>query len=486
MLWSTRFGGSEDDQGVSVAIDSKDCIIVTGLTYSSDFPVVKRSESYNFGSDAFVTKFKITGEMLWSRCLGGHGNDQGVSVAIDSNDNIFIIGKTFSSDFPIIDGFNETYGGSGDAFVTKLDSTGEIIWSTFLGGYSEDWGTAVAIDFQDSIILTGYTESLEFPDLPRETYFADKDSFVTKLDSNGNLVWSRYLSGTNYDYAKSIAINSVDNIIVAGYTYSDDFPTQNAFNATYNGGGDVFITTLNSSGNIVWSSFFGSSGWECCESLCIDSSNNIIITGITSEASFPVNNGFDEIYNGYSDAFITKLDNFGEILYSTFLGSTDYDSGQSVAVDSSDDVFVTGFSFSSNFPVQNSLPEEFSGANTHNSDVFIGKIMKVNVLVDHDDDGLSTSEEIVLGTNPFVTDTDFDGLSDIDEVNTYGTNPLLADTDGDGYSDGEEVEAGSDPLNYQFYPSETSTGRKIFVGSFLLVLSTFSLCALIYQMKTTK
>ena len=315
------------------------------------------------GGQSNLELLETTGK-YFSTYLGGTYGAVCKSVALDSNDNIIVTGYTVSDDFPVINAYDKSYNGFCDAFVAKFDMSGEILWSTYLGGSISDDGRSVTVDSADNILITGSTQSANFPVLNGhdETFDGYTDAFITKFNASGALLWSTFLGGGGSESGYSILLDSSDNIIVSGYTSSANYPVLNGYDETHNGGNDGFVTKFNSSGALLWSTYLGAEEADYCNSVAFDSNENIIVIGITYSANFPVLNGYDETLSaGYRDAFITKFDSSGVILWSTFLGGSYADSCYSVALDSNDNIVVTGYTVSTDFPVLNGYNESYNG-----------------------------------------------------------------------------------------------------------------------------
>ena len=324
LLYSIYLGGSlggcGGDVGYSIAINSTGNAYVTGFTWSTDFPVTLGAFDTTFNGyyDAFVTKLDFTGSsLLYSTYLGGGGEDYGRSIETDSAGNAYVAGYTGSEDFSVTPGaFDPTYNGPWfDAFVAKLDFTGSsLLYSTYLGGGSEDIGYSIAIDSDGNAYVTGFTWSTDFPVTPGAfdaTLNGSEDSFVAKVDSTGSsLLYSTYLGGSGWDDGRSIALDSAGNAYVTGITVSTDFPvTPGAFDATLNGSYDAFVAKLNSTGiSLSYSTYLGGDGEDRGYSIATDSAGNAYVAGFTWSADFPVTPGaFDATYNGWYDAFVAKL-----------------------------------------------------------------------------------------------------------------------------------------------------------------------------------
>jgi hypothetical protein len=383
LVYSTFLGGSSYDGGFKIAVDTSGNAYVTGQIGSTDFPTTSGAFDTTFNGyyDIFVTKLNASGtSLLYSTYLGGSGYEYSWGIAVDSSGNAYLTGNTDSTDFPTTSGaFDTTLNGGGDAFVTKLNSSGaSLLYSTFLGGSDYETGLGIAVDSSGNAYVTGQINSTNFPTTSGafDTTFNDSyDAFVTKLNASGTgLLYSTYLGGSNYEYAYGIAVDSSGNAYVTGQTYSTNFPTTSgAFDTTLNGG-DVFVTKLNSSGaSLLYSTFLGGSNYEGGDGIAVDSSGNAYVTGQTSSTDFPTTSGaFDTTHNSGGDAFVTKLNASGaSLLYSTYLGGSDYEEGWGIAVDSSGNAYVAGYTYSTDFPTtSDAFDTTFNGS----SDVFVTKL----------------------------------------------------------------------------------------------------------------
>lgn len=373
LIYSTFLGGGNNDRGYAIAVDSSGQAYITGSTNSSQFPVTPGAfdtafaEGYDpvsrsFSADVFVTKLNTTGSsLIYSTLLGGLAEDSGNSIAVDADGNALITGFTFSADFPTTAGALDTsFNGHQDTFVTKLNTSGSaLIFSTFLGGTSADLGSSIAIDTAGNTFVTGSTFSTDFPVTGGgfDTSFSGyRDAFVSKLDPSGaTLVFSTYLGGSQLDNGVNIALDQSGNAFVRGYTASTDFPvTEEAFDQTPNGSGDVFVTRLNPDGSaLVYSTFLGSSGDDRGAGLAVDAAGNAYLTGRAGAAGFPVVEGaYSTEYHGEGDIFVTKLSNSGNTLdYSTLIGGSKEEWGSGITLDGAGNVYVTGTTWSADFPV---------------------------------------------------------------------------------------------------------------------------------------
>lgn len=383
LLASTYLGGLDSDYGYSLAIDSDKNIFVAGYTMSSDFPTTAGVFDVSYSdSDIFVSK--LNGDLtrlLASTYLGGVSEDYVRSIAIDSFKNIYVIGQTTSSDFPITsDAFDTSKSGFSDAFLSKLSGDLTcILASTYLGGSSDDHAHSIVLDPGGiNIYVTGRTLSSNFPTIPGayDTSFDDGDAFVSKLNWNlTHLLASTYLGGTDNDYGASIAIDSDRNICVSGETWSSDFPASiDAYDTSFNGGfGDVFVSKLDRNlTHLLASTYLGGTTDDSAHSITIDTHGNIYVAGQTESLDFPTTPGAYDTSFHNGDAFVSKLNwNLTRLLASTYLGGADDDVANSIAIGSGGSIYVAGYTGSSDFPT---TPGSYTTSKGVFFDAFISKL----------------------------------------------------------------------------------------------------------------
>lgn len=350
-----------NDFGKGIAVDSQENIILVGETESKDFQTLKANDFIHDGfSDAFVSKFNKTGGLLWSTFLGGIAEDGAWDVVTDSQDNIYVTGYTTSYDFPGLAAHDDSFnGGERDAFITKFSPSGAIIWSTFLGGAQTDEAYGITIDSQDNILVTGYTASDNFP--TRNPYFPSRvdrtDCFISQLSENGTLIWSTYLGTVELDYSFGVATDSYDNVYIVG---SSRFYVDGHWWTT-----DVepMIAKFNSTGTLIGIEYFGGMGGfhdDQAFSVTIDSQDNAIVTGVTESNNFPTMNTSYTVLRGNKDGFVTMFNSTMDIIFSTYLGGNGIDEPSKILVDSQDNIIVTGTT-SGGFPIVNSLDTTSGG-----------------------------------------------------------------------------------------------------------------------------
>jgi hypothetical protein len=380
LAYSTYLGGNGSDTARAIAVDSSGNVYVAGGTSSTNFPNQSPYQGTNAeNGDAFITKFNPSGSALvYSTYLGGNGSDTARAIAVDSLGNVYVAGATASTNFPTQSPIQGAYAGSTDAFVAKLNPSGSaLVYSTYLGGNSNDHALAIAADSSGNAYVAGPTQSTNFPThSPFQGTNAGgvRDAFVAKLNPSGSAVYSTYLGGNGYDEAYAIAADSSGNAYVAGQTQSTNFPTQGAYQGALAGVMDAFITKFNPSGSaLVYSTYLGGSDGEDVYAIAVDSSGNAYVAGDTWSTNFPTQNPYQGTNaGGYSDAFITKFNPAGSALvYSTYLGGSDGDEAYAIVVDPSGNTYVAGLTYSTDFPTQNPYQGTLEGGAC---DAFVTKL----------------------------------------------------------------------------------------------------------------
>jgi hypothetical protein len=318
--------------------------------------------------------------LAFSTFLGGGASDSGTGIVVDSSGNAYITGNTASTNFPVTPGAFQTEIAAvpePDAFVTKMNSTGTaLIYSTYFGGGTRDSGNDIAVDGAGNAYITGLTDSGDLPTTPgafRTTIVGGDEfnAFAMKLNATGTaLVYSTYLGPV---VGIGIAVDSAGNAFIAGQATGNYPTTPGAFQTVFAGGSDAFVTKLNSTGTaLVYSTFLGGSGLDSAGDIAIDSGGNAYITG-NAQAGFPITAGaFQTVFNGVSDALVTKLNATGTALvYSTFLGGSGNDGANGIAINEAGNAYVIGFTDSSNFPV---TPGAFQTTKGAGLDAFVTEV----------------------------------------------------------------------------------------------------------------
>jgi hypothetical protein len=365
MDFSTYFGGSGNDEPRHVATDAEGNIIVLGQTTSQDFPMVEAHQTgYGGGGDLVLVKISSSGDaVVFSTYLGGSNEEYASGIGADSDGNIVITGVTASTDFPVLNAVQPDHaGGVFDAYIVKFSPVGDLVFSTFLGGTDRDWAYGVAFDDSDNIIFTGHMTSDDYPTVnPLRTFSGGEEAVVTKLSSDGQTIqFSTYLGGSGHDFGLDIAVDTDGNIVVGGHTFSEDWPTLDAHQESLGGDNDGFISKISADGKtLLFSTYFGGTGPDGFWAVATDSSNRIVAAGRTESADFLVSQHFNETYVGREDGSLVKFSSTGDLMFSRCIGGTSNDAVWDVATLANDTYAIVGETRSSDFetvvPIQENL-----------------------------------------------------------------------------------------------------------------------------------
>jgi hypothetical protein len=385
LVYSTYLGGSGDDFATDIAVDKAGAAYVVGYTTSTNFPVAGAYQNTNKGSsDVFVAKFSPSGKTLvYSTFLGGGDSDEGYGIALDASGAAYITGMTSSSDFPILNAYQETIQARPDAFVTKLNPAGaSLAYSSYLGGWLDDRGLDIAVDGAGAAYVTGWTGDNLFyqsvdNNFPMKNPYQGKfgrgrDAFVSKFTPAGNdLIYSTFLGGSLTDEGRSIAVDARGCAYLTGYTNSSDFPLRNPCQSKIKGSVEAYVAKFSAGGNtLVYSTYLGGSWWDWSYEIRVDGSGAAYLTGETYSQDFPVKNAYQKRLAGLLDVFITRLNPAGSaVTFSTFLGGSNYEEAGSLAIDGNGNCYVAGETYSADFPLQNPLQKRAGGG-----DVFLAKV----------------------------------------------------------------------------------------------------------------
>jgi hypothetical protein len=376
--WATYLGGSFEDHAYAVTMGENGYVYVAGGTRSSDFqPTLKRSHSGN--NDAFLVKVKPDGtDLVFATLVGGSGDEEANSVAVDERGVALITGGTSSTDLPQINAL-QSYGGGGDAFIVRFNASGsDLVISTFVGGSSTDEGHGITVDDDKNFYVVGETNSTDFPTTTGPTHDSDTDSevFIIKVSSGGSQFWARLMGGDSNDIGYAIAVDEDKNTYIAGQT-SGGFPTTNAFQDTIGGydpanpddptNDDAFVAKLNSDvSSVLYSSYLGGSEFEGCYGLYVKDQVAYLVGATESDSDFnPAGTPpIQSTHGGYSDMFIAMVThttgNPAMLAYSTYLGGTGEDIGWGITLDHEGNIYVVGDT-TGDFPTGDPFQASYAG-----------------------------------------------------------------------------------------------------------------------------
>ena len=375
LVYSTFMGGSDFDWGRDIAVDVAGNAYVGGQTKSTNFPTTSNAydRTFNVDScprcgidqyDAFVAKLNANGsQLVYSTFLGGFDTDDILGLALDGDGQAYVTGQTTSRNFPTTAGaFDTDANGEYDGFVAKFNSAGsQLLYSTRLGGTDNELPGAIAVDSAGNAVVGGSTRSLDFPTTAGALQPVHSggdmlnlfDGFVTKVNTTGSgLVYSTFLGGTMQESLSDVTLDALGNAYVVGGTVSPGFPTTpGAFDTTFDGSSQSYAAKLDPSGSaLVYSTFLGKAG---ASSGALTGDGAIWLAGGTLAAdSYVSADALDVQLNGFSDAYVAKLNSTGTALdYATFLGGSDSDGALDVALDQAGNIHLTGRTMSADFPV---------------------------------------------------------------------------------------------------------------------------------------
>lgn len=404
LMYSTYIGGNNADYGYSLAIDAAGNVYLAGATYSTNFPTTSGAyqttdpDNSTYLSEGFVLKLRPqnTGAsaLVYSTYIGGNNHDVCRALALGPSGQVYVVGRTESSNFPSTSGAyqpNDQPGADGFLLQLSLQGNGssDLVYSTYLGGNDFDDCRDMAIDANGDIYIAGFTGSTNFPTTAtsyQPTDLPGEDAFVAKLRPQGNgtadLLYSTYIGGNGADNAHTLALDASGNVYVGGGTSSTNFPTTTgSYQTSLSGAQDAFLAKLSLQGNgasdLRYSTYLGGSGADYGYGLAVDADGHAYVVGSTASANFPTSScGAPLGDQGGVDLFVAIVAPLGggsaDLLYATYLGGADIEQpgapGQGIALGLPGQVFVTGRTLSTDFPTttgayQPTYPTEPMGGN---------------------------------------------------------------------------------------------------------------------------
>ncbi|MDH7515772.1 MAG: hypothetical protein QHI48_07865, partial [Bacteroidota bacterium] len=327
-LWATYYAGADVTAGMSS--DRNYNMYVTGTTSYTAFPVSPgafqsvKSTSY----DGFLVKMLSDGTRGWATLFGGDGGDIGIGTTVDGRGNLYLTGQTGSTNLTVTPGaFQTVYGGSNDGFLAKFDSSGRLIWSTYIGSSTSQYGHSCSTDYYDNVLVIGTTGS-GFPTTSgvlQSTFPGGSTSaYIIKFDSAGARQWATYFGSSTTGYGIRCFGNDA---LIVGWTSGTIPITSGAFQPNRPGGDDGWFARLNPTGTaVVWSTYFGGNQMDHVTSIKVNPSGTLHVTGCTFSANFPVTSGAPQtVYAGNEDRFVAQFSAQGQRCWATFIGGTGQD-----------------------------------------------------------------------------------------------------------------------------------------------------------------
>jgi hypothetical protein len=345
--WATFFGGNFTEHLYKIVCDNNDDIIATGWTNSTTFskaPFATEPGAYqnsqNGAEDVFLVKFDSAGKYIWGTFMGSDSTEEALGLSLDQYDNIYITGSTKSSDFPVTPDAYSLYGsGLRDVFFAIFNASGQLLYSSLIGGYENDYGQGICVDSSQNFYIVGYTSSPDFPVTSGSLQTMLKgtgDALVMKFDKNRKMIWSTFYGSDAYDYSTSIITDRLNNIVITGRTFGNNLPVSvGALSDTISGPSDAFVTKFSfKDGKLIWGSYYGGIEDEIGRSLASDRFSNIYSTGSTLSPDFPmIDPPIQNNYGGLSDAYLLKQCVTEPNPFITTSGPLEFCQGGSVTLD---------------------------------------------------------------------------------------------------------------------------------------------------------
>ena len=372
-LWTSFIGGSGNDYCTSVIPSNDDHIIVIGNTNSTDiFGGAAMSNFQGGNQDAFCAKLSKDGEVIWSTYIGGNGDDYAQDLSIDSNGNIYLVGKTSSSQVIYNSLPQSQYGGGTyDGFISRINAFGEIEKFSFLGGSGTDDVKDLTTDEQGNIYICGNTAGVDAIDsLATMPYFGGvSDAFVTRLTDELELTWAEYVGGAGSDLFNSIDLDTAGNIVLGGNTNSGPIAFLSNSSALTPNNMEGMIVCFSEMGTVLWSSFVNGSGIEAINDVHVDLFGNIYVGGTTDSGNLPVVEAFQSQISGGIDAYMAQYSATGDLKWQSFLGGTSNDWFSKMSSDRFGKVMIAGYTNSAAFGEE---------VNYGNTDAYFARISDCN------------------------------------------------------------------------------------------------------------
>jgi len=342
LVWSTYLGGSLGDVGTALATDSTHYLYVLGHTLSNNFPKTlgAHQDTLTGNSDLFISKFDTLGQLVWSTYFGGLLQEQSNDISVSPGGDVYVLATTLSgTSIPVSDGVHQkNHGGESDAFLIRLDASGQWKWASYFGGSKNDYGSGLQVNASGThIYVAGYTESNDFytsVNAQQKNLKDSTDGFVAQFDSSGKVLWSTYLGGSRQDRLNDICLDPIGRLYLTGTSSSKNFPILgNSHQDTLGGKLDAVVLRLSSKGILQWSTFFGSTENETGVGIAVTDRFQVCITGDTESKNLLVRSPYaviDTFSGGGTDIFVAGFKPYGPLSWSRFYGGTEADHASSI------------------------------------------------------------------------------------------------------------------------------------------------------------
>lgn len=360
--FGTYFGGNSTDEVKGICNDANGNLYIIGSTYSQDLPVTTGliSDTLVGGHDAFVARFDSCGTLIWCTYFGTTAYDSGEKIAFSANDqSIVITGFSAAGGLPTNTGsFQQNNNGGYDAFLCKISLAGHVMWCTYFGKSGSDLSYDLAIDGTGHIAMGGTSTSTNLYTTPasfQQGFNGSTDAYISRFSAQGQMQWCTYYGGNGTEDIHVLCTDNHDNIIGAGGSFSSNLNTSaGAFQPMYEGGSDIYVIKLDSSGNRLFSTYIGGSAADDAFGICTDALNNIYLAGHTESNNFDTTaNCYQSVYTGNSDLYALKLDQQGNMVWSTLFGGNQADECIRMKGLGNQQIYVLARTSSTNLPMIN-------------------------------------------------------------------------------------------------------------------------------------
>ncbi len=384
VLWSTYVGGNTLEFPVYTAQDAWGNLYTSGTTFSTDLATPGAHQtSLSAASDAYLAKYSESGQLIWATYYGGNAATNGTGCAVDSAGSVYLTGETRSTNDIATPGAHQTtFAGAGssqgDAFLVKFDSTGSRLWGTYFGGAEDDAATFCTVDVDGDVYISGQTTSPTglVSNGHQLSLGGNFDAFLAKFSASGTHQWSTYYGGGALDIGNGISTNPQGDVFLSGTTAStDSISTAGVHQASPIGGiTSAFLVKFNSSGSRIWGTYYGGNGEELGWNCAADNNGNVyLVGGTSSNDDISSVNAHQEIKHGVGstnyDGFIAKLDAQGDLVWGTFYGGIFNDEILDVHVGQDSNVYISGYTNSTNNHPTFSVDENIATSGSHLVDV---------------------------------------------------------------------------------------------------------------------